>query len=107
MHSLTRREFLERTAATATAAAALAPALAAGRAGMFISLNGAVAPRVGPWPEFARLAARIGYGGIDWSLGPVKMAGVEATKALLTELKLRATIGWFSGSEKWLTGSAS
>jgi len=59
---------------------------------MFISLNGAVAPRVGPWPEFARLAARVGYGGIDWSFGPVKSAGVDATKALLADLHLRPTI---------------
>jgi sugar phosphate isomerase/epimerase len=59
---------------------------------MFISLNGTVSPRVGPWPEAARLAARIGYGGIDWGFAPVKAAGAAATKALFTELRIRPTI---------------
>jgi sugar phosphate isomerase/epimerase len=88
---LTRREFLERSAATA-AALAIARRTAAARAGMFISLNGADAPGVGPWPEKARLAARIGYGGVDWDLGPAKAAGLEATRALFAELKIEPTI---------------
>src|SRR5690349_7970155 len=87
---VTRREFLERSAGAAAAAALLPRAAQAGR--MFISLNGADAPQVGPWPEMARLASRLGYGGVDWGLGPVKAAGVDATKALLAELKIRPTI---------------
>jgi sugar phosphate isomerase/epimerase len=59
---------------------------------MFLSLNGTVSPRVGPWPEAARLAARIGYGGIDWGFGPVKAAGAAATNALFAELKIKPTI---------------
>jgi sugar phosphate isomerase/epimerase len=91
-----RREFLERVALNGLGAAALAlskPELAAGaQAGMFISLPPwAVARNVG-WPEQARLAARVGYGGIDWAFGPARTAGVEATRALLAELKIRATI---------------
>jgi sugar phosphate isomerase/epimerase len=59
---------------------------------MFISLPPwAVARNVG-WPEQARLAARVGYAGIDWAFGPARKEGVDATKALLAELKIRATI---------------
>ena len=59
---------------------------------MFVSLPPwAVARKVG-WPEQARLAARVGYAGIDWAFGPARTAGVEATRALLAELGIRATI---------------
>jgi sugar phosphate isomerase/epimerase len=60
---------------------------------MFVSLNGALTAgkNVG-WPEFARLAARVGYGGVDWSLGPAQAAGLEPTKALFAELKIKPTI---------------
>jgi len=94
--AMTRREFLGRTTASAVAAisagTSLLRPLHAGRAGMFISLNSAVAPRVGPWPEAARLASRLGYRGIDWSFTPVKAAGLEPTKLLLSELRLKPTI---------------
>jgi sugar phosphate isomerase/epimerase len=94
MTPVTRRQFLERTAGAATAAAVLGwpAARIAAQGRMFISLNGAVAPGVGPWPEKARLAARIGYGGVDWDFGPAKAAGVDATRALFDELKIRPTI---------------
>jgi sugar phosphate isomerase/epimerase len=59
---------------------------------MFMSLNGSVAPRLGPWPEAARLAARLGYGGIDSSLPALKTAGLEASQALYRELNLRPTV---------------
>src|SRR5258708_3585807 len=86
-----RREFLERAAAAA-AVVGLPRQITGGRGKMFISLNGAVAPRVGPWPEMARLAARVGYGGVDWALAPAKAAGLDTTKALFAELKIRPTI---------------
>lgn len=88
-----RREFLERATLGAAALALLEPvAMAAEQAGMFVSLPPwAVARNVG-WPEQARLAARVGYAGIDWAFGPARTAGVEATRALLAELKIRATI---------------
>ena len=80
-----RREFL------ALAAVALA-GWRARPAGMFVSLPPwAVARNVG-WPEQARLAARVGYAGIDWAFGPAKAAGVEATRALLAELAIEPTI---------------
>lgn len=110
----TRREFLERTAGAAAFAAAGPPAATAVRSGglpqaaaareaggaqasaraggqVYISLNGSVARGVG-WPDLARLAARTGFGGVDWSLGAAKTAGVEATKALFAELKIRPSI---------------
>ena len=92
-----RREFLTRSA---LGAAALTLSCARGRAttsgtvpaAMFVSMPPwAVARNVG-WPEQARLAARVGYKGIDWSLGPAKTAGVDATRALLAELGIVATI---------------
>ncbi|MFI5075943.1 MAG: sugar phosphate isomerase/epimerase family protein, partial [Vicinamibacteria bacterium] len=101
--SIDRREFLARTALGAAAMAVplpptrmQTPSQPAGRmptpAGMFISLPPwAVARNVG-WPEQARLAARVGYKGIDWAFGPAKTAGVDATKALLAELGIVATI---------------
>ena len=61
-------------------------------AAMFISLPPwAVARNVG-WPEQARLAARVGYGGIDWAFQPARQAGGEETRALLRELGIRPTI---------------
>jgi sugar phosphate isomerase/epimerase len=88
-----RREFLERATLSAAALALLRRQdIAAAQSGMFISLPPwAVARNVG-WPDQARLAARVGYGGIDWAFGPARTAGVEATRALLAELKIRATI---------------
>jgi len=59
---------------------------------MFVSLPPwAVARNVG-WPEQARLAARVGYKGIDWPFNAVKEAGVDATRALLAELAIVPTI---------------
>ena len=59
---------------------------------MFVSMPPwAVARKVG-WPEQARLAARVGYKGIDWAFGPAKAAGVAATRALLAELAITPTI---------------
>jgi sugar phosphate isomerase/epimerase len=86
--TVSRRTFLTHTS---FGGAALALGFQSGGSRMFISQNGAVAPRTA-WPDSARLAARIGYGGIDWSLGPAKMAGLDATRALFAELKLQPTV---------------
>ena len=90
--TIDRREFLARTTLGVAAFGVFnAPPLGA-QTGMFISLPPwAVARNVG-WPDQARLAARVGYGGIDWAFGPARQAGVEATRALLAELKIRPTI---------------
>src|SRR5262245_56958171 len=60
---------------------------------MFVSLNGALpaGKNVG-WPEFGRLAARGGYGGVDWSLSAAQAEGLDATKRLFAELRIKPTI---------------
>lgn len=56
---------------------------------MYLSLNSTlVAGRV-PWPEFARLAAKVGYPGVDVDLSAAMKAGLPATNALLDELKIK------------------
>ena len=87
--ALTRRDFLERAALASAVLACAKPAAAADA--MFVSLNGSVARGVSGFDK-ARLAAKVGYGGVDWDLGPAKTAGVEATKALYAELKIEPTI---------------
>ncbi len=59
---------------------------------MYLSLNSTlVAGRV-PWPEFARLAARVGFPGVDVSTSGVIKEGLEATRTLLDELKLKPAV---------------
>ena len=72
-------------------AAAQAPSQTRGPR-LWISITGAACPGVAAWPEKARLAAKYGYGGVDWDFAPAKAAGLEATKALFDELKIRPTI---------------
>jgi sugar phosphate isomerase/epimerase len=94
MHgTINRREFLGRTTMAASALAMLkVNDLIGAQSGMFVSLPPwAVARNVG-WPEQARLAAKVGYGGIDWAFGSARTAGLDATRALLAELKIRPTI---------------
>lgn len=56
---------------------------------MYLALNSVlVSGRVG-WPEFAELAARVGFPGTDVMLEPAMKAGVEATNRLLDGKKLR------------------
>src|SRR3954471_2976750 len=87
--TLTRREFLERAALTGAALAYARQVDAAGT--MFVSLNGAVTRGVSG-ADRARLAARVGYGGVDWDFGPMKPAGVEATQSFSGKLKINPTI---------------
>ena len=92
LSTVNRREFLERATFGAAALAAFGSRAIEAQSGMFISLPPwAVARNVG-WPEQARLAARVGYAGIDWAFGPARAAGVDATRALFAELNIRATI---------------
>lgn len=84
---MNRREFLW-TAAGAGAALGLANSAAGAGTGMYISLNSSLVSGV-QWPDFARLAAKVGYGGTDVNLNGAMKEGLDATKALLAELKLR------------------
>jgi sugar phosphate isomerase/epimerase len=93
---LTRRDFLERATYTGALLALARPRLDAvqarpGAGQMYVSLNGSVARGVG-WPDLARLASRVGFDGVDWSLGPARTAGLDATKALFAELELKPSI---------------
>jgi sugar phosphate isomerase/epimerase len=45
-----------------------------------------------PWPEFARLAARVGFPGTDVMLEAAMKAGVHETKQLLQELRIKPAI---------------
>ncbi len=87
--AITRREFIER--ATTVTAVLLAARSASAADGMFVSLNGSLTPGVSG-ADKARLAAKLGYGGVDWDFGPAKKAGAEETAALFKELKIRPTI---------------
>jgi sugar phosphate isomerase/epimerase len=86
---LTRRDFLERAALSSAILAMAKPATAAD--GMYVSLNGAVTRGVGGLDRI-RLAGKVGYGGVDWDLGPAKAAGVDAMKAVLAEARVKPTI---------------
>lgn len=72
---------------------------------MFISLNGSLVgsapgpdgrriPAVG-WPDFARLAAKVGFGGVDVNLSAAMAEGEDATRTLLSGLKIRPGICGF------------
>jgi sugar phosphate isomerase/epimerase len=83
MQFLTRRAFLERATC---AGAVLIVGRPAAADGMYVSLNGSLTRQM-PWPEFVRLAAKLGYGGVDVNFNAAKADGVEATRALLKDVK--------------------
>lgn len=103
---LTRRNFLERAACACALLGGAAARTSAAQAGgsvsaratgtpaggtMYVSLNGSVARGVG-WPDLAKLASRVGFDGVDWSFGGARTAGLDATRALFAELKIRPSI---------------
>jgi sugar phosphate isomerase/epimerase len=85
-----RRDFV-KSAAGAGAAFGLVDAAQAAATGMYISLNSTLTGGKVGWPEFTRLAAKTGYGGVDVSLQAAMKEGVEATRTLLSGLRLRAS----------------
>lgn len=56
---------------------------------MYLSLNGVPIGGKLAWPDFARLAATTGFRGVDVMLEPAMADGVEGTRRLLQELRLR------------------
>src|SRR2546423_11695147 len=84
--TLTRREFLERAALTGAALAYARHAAAAEV--MFVSLNGAVTRGVSG-SDRARLAAKVGYGGVGWGFGPMETARGHATKSPFSAPKIK------------------
>jgi sugar phosphate isomerase/epimerase len=81
-----RRNFLT-TAATLAAAGRLKGAAS----GMYLSMNGSLTGGKPPWPDFARLAARVGFGGVDVNLGAAMRDGLDLTRALFAEIKIKAS----------------
>src|SRR5271167_3721761 len=64
----------------------------AGERNMFLSLNSVLLQGRVPWPDFARLAAQVGFPGTDIMLRPAMQAGVSATNDLLAGLKIRPAV---------------
>jgi sugar phosphate isomerase/epimerase len=83
---ISRRSFLAGASAAALAQRPAAPAADA----MYVSLNSSLTPGKIAWPDFVRLAARVGYGGADVNLGAAMREGLDATRALFAETKLHA-----------------
>ncbi|HEV2445925.1 MAG TPA: sugar phosphate isomerase/epimerase family protein [Candidatus Sulfopaludibacter sp.] len=81
-----RRGFLKAAAAVAAAGAGRGAS-----SGMYVSLNGSLTGGRPPWPEFARLAARVGFGGVDVNLNAAMKEGLGATRALFAETKIKAS----------------
>ena len=84
--TLNRRTFL-KTLAGAAAGLQSRKSVEAADA-MFVSLNSSLTRQM-DWPDFARLAARAGYGGVDVNLNAARFQGAETTRTLLADLKLK------------------
>jgi sugar phosphate isomerase/epimerase len=56
---------------------------------MYLALNGVPIGGNLPWPDFARLASSTGFGGVDLVLAPAMADGVDKTRSLLKDLRLR------------------
>ena len=84
---LSRRAFLERASLAGALLMVGRPAAAAD--GMYVSLNGSLTRQM-PWPDFVRLAGKLGYGGVDVNLNAAKTDGVDATLALFKEMRRQA-----------------
>ncbi len=56
---------------------------------MYLSLNSVLIDGRVHWPEFARLAAKVGYPGVDVDLAAAMKAGLPATNDLLQQLNLK------------------
>jgi sugar phosphate isomerase/epimerase len=62
------------------------------RHGMYLCLNGVLVSGRVSWPEFPKLASKVGYPGTDIMTGPAMKDGAEATKQLLAELHLLPSV---------------
>jgi len=69
---------------------------------MFVSLPPWAVSRNVPYPDSARLAAKLGYAGIDnWSLPHARGLGVDGAKAFFAELKITPHILNIPGGAPW------
>lgn len=86
MTKISRRELLRLLA--------LAPTVGARAADrhMFLALNSVLISGRVKWPEFARLAAKVGFPGTDVALAPAMEAGAAATRDLLAQLNVKPAV---------------
>lgn len=89
MSSLTRRTALKYFAAAGPLFAA-APQAPSKR--MYLSLNETLVSGRVKWPEFAKLAASVGFPGVDIMLDAAMQAGPDATNDLLAQLHVRPAV---------------
>src|ERR1041385_1380115 len=59
---------------------------------MYLSLNGTLTSGRVPWPEFARLAAKVGFSGVDVSFDAAFKQGAATTRALLDQAHVRPAV---------------
>ncbi len=59
---------------------------------MYLALNSVLVSGRVKWPEFARLAAKVGFPGVDVMVETAMAEGVQATRSLLSELKVRPAV---------------
>jgi len=85
-HGLTRRTFIQQAACASAVLASVGRASA--QSAMFLSLNGSLTRQMA-WADFVRLAGKVGYPGVDVQLAAARKDGVEATKALLKEARVK------------------
>ncbi|MFL6447591.1 MAG: sugar phosphate isomerase/epimerase family protein [Bryobacteraceae bacterium] len=64
----------------------------AAQSGMFPSLNSVLISGRVPWPDFARLAAKVGFPGTDVNLSAAMKEGAPATVELLKSLNLKPAV---------------
>jgi sugar phosphate isomerase/epimerase len=81
-----RRDFLKSTVGAAAYSVFSRSPQAAG--GGFVSLNSSLTRQM-EWKDFAQLASRLGYGGVDVNLGAARKEGAAATRTLLDGLKIK------------------
>jgi len=89
---MNRREFLQHATGAAALLSASRPHAAGG---MYVSLNGSVVNKPDqplPWPDFVRLAGKVGYGAVDVNLAAAFKDGVEATRNLFAEARVKPAI---------------
>src|SRR5690349_1313853 len=56
---------------------------------MYLALNSTLVANRVPWPDFARLAAKVGFPGVDVPLAAAMKEGLDGTRSLLDGLKGR------------------
>ena len=89
MARVSRRAFLGGAASAARCCGSRGPGAAAD--GMYVSLNGSLTRQM-PWPDFVRLAGKLGYGGVDVNFNAAKTDGVDATLALFKEANVKPAV---------------